>query len=397
MLNAQFNNDAQIIAALEEEAARQEIFEQAGIPYIEGEWRPPNTHVAILLPEHEAAIRDALQGMGLGNFEQLLQFQYFKEPEGRKTFIAPIKAKSLETKVGLIQSAVQHRDARDPCRQELEEMLAAIMPAQGENLSMPDVEDTLVAPRVLVIDLLMNTYKYGLVMLNDLNPAELKKEMEHEGVWEQLMEEIPLDSKNHRATIQKFLDEALANTQNNQPEATLERFHAYVQDGAWHEIAHGLSNRFPKPMEIDFFNLVMTMPKGRLFFKNMTKALHGMYKYRQGKLEEAKHLAANGDDGEAADLQNRFVAPSERTKNMAMAMFASEVFADLFAMYLKETACEMHIYGEYGETITPQIRTIFDRVMQHFQSEDAKKRICVASALELRQSRMYQGQKILAA
>jgi hypothetical protein len=111
----------------------------------------------------------------------------------------------------------------------------------------------------------------------------------------------------------------------------------------------------------------------------MLKAMSGINKYRQKFYED-------------------FPEPMIRTKALMMYMFGSEMFADLFAIFMKKRLGQEHVYvSEYGEKLSPEMLDLFENtVLPHLQTRDKRKRSLVFTKNEQGQSKMYQGQQIQA-
>ncbi len=368
------SNTSKLLGRLKETEFDFQQKERSGEYYSEGETRPPDTHVMIVSDADEKSVRDSLKKLGLGNFSALLKFEYYKEPPGRTVIFSPVKSHSLEMPYRILRETADRTPDDDPVKGEIKEILAAVTKQPGEKLANPADFDNIHRPRVLVIDLHKESQAKFKIILDEMNPYNLRQNFDNQ--WEDLLHEIP---KKFRTPILKAMEEAITNTKDNQPEPTQELLADYIRDGLHHEAAHPLSINLTSEMEKDFFRLAMIIPKGRLFFKNMLKALLGIYKYRQKFLED-------------------FPEPTDRSKALMMYMFGSEMFADYFAIFMKEQVGKEHVYTrEYGKQLTPELRAFFgEKVLPHFQSRDKIKRSQVFSDQEQNQSKMYQAQQIMA-
>jgi hypothetical protein len=368
------SNTSKLVAHLKQTEFELQEKERNGEYYSEGELRPPDTHVMFVSDADEQAVRDTLKKLALSNFEALLKFEHYKELPGKKIIFSPIKTHHLEGIYRILKTTTKRIQEHDPVYQELIKILKAISRQPGEKVKDPDDFDIVLLPRILVIDLRKEDQSKFPIILNEMNPAQLRQSFDNQ--WEDLLNEIP---KKFRTPILKAMEEAIANTKDNQPEPTQGLLADYVRDGLYHEAAHPLSVNLTLDMEKEFFKLAMVIPKGRLFFKNMLKALLGIYKYRQRFLEV-------------------FPESTYRTKALMMYMFGSEMFADYFAIFMKEQVSQEHVYThEYGEQLTPELRVFFgQKTLPHFQSKDKIKRSLVFTYEEQNQSKMYQAQQITA-
>ena len=368
------SNTSKLVARLRETEFKYKEKERNGDPYTQGEFRPPDTHVMIVSNSDEQAVKYALKQLSLENFSAILKFEYYKELPNSKYIFSPVKSHSLEMTYRILRETAERIPDDDPVKGEITEILAAVTKQPGEKLANPDDFDNVHRPRVLVIDLRKESQAKFKVILDEMNPYNIRQGFDNQ--WEDLINEIP---KKFRPPILKAMEEAITNTKDNQPKPTQELLADYVRDGLYHEVSHPLSVNLTSEMEKDFFRLAMIIPKGRLFFKNMLKALLGIYKYRQRFPED-------------------FPEPNERTKALMMYMFGSEMFADYFAIFVKKQLEQEHVYiREYGEDLTPDMLNLFEqKVLPHFQSRDKVRRSQVFTNEEQRQSKMYQAQQITA-
>lgn len=369
------SNTARLVASLKQTEFDFQEKERNGEYYSEGEPRPPNTHVMIVSYADEKSVRDSLEKLGLRNFSALLKFEYYKELPDSKFIYAPVKSHALEMIYRILRETSDRTPDEDPVKVELTEILTAVTQQPGEDkVTDPDDLDNIHRPRVLVIDLRKETQAKFKTILDEMNPFNLRQNFDSQ--WEALLNEIP---KKFRTPILKAMEEAITNTKDNQPEPTQKLLADYVRDGLYHEMAHPLSVNLTLDMEKEFFKLAMIVPKGRLFFKNMLKALLGIYKYRQKFLEY-------------------FPEPTDRTKALMIYMFASEMFADYFAIFMKEQVGQEHVYIRgYGEQLISELHSFFEqKVLPHFQSKDKIKRSQVFTYEEQEYSKMYQAQQIMA-
>jgi hypothetical protein len=363
-----------LVARLREIEFEFREYERNGEKYNEGEIRPPNTHEVIVSDEDEQSARRALKELGLENFEALLRFDYYKELPNRDVIFAPVKSHTLEASYRILKRSTERLPESDPVFSELTQIINAVTHQPSVKMNNPVDDDIIHVPRVIVIDQLHETQAQFPIILEDLNPYQLRSKFEDR--WDDLLNEL---TKKFRPPIANAMEEAISNTRNDQPAPAKELLEKYILDGLYHEIAHPLSVNLTPEMEKYFFRLAMDMTKGRLFFKNMLKAMSGINKYRQKFYED-------------------FPEPMIRTKALMMYMFGSEMFADLFAIFMKKRLGQEHVYvSEYGEKLSPEMLDLFENtVLPHLQTRDKRKRSLVFTKNEQGQSKMYQGQQIQA-
>jgi hypothetical protein len=175
------------------------------------------------------------------------------------------------------------------------------------------------------------------------------------------------------------MDDIIEFDKENPVEGDFSTARLIIIHGLLHEAAHSLALHMPKEWENELLGIIEDSYKGRVEFKNWVKALRGTRNFRKEQ-----------------DIDK----PVQYTQDVLIKSFLTEMFCDLFAVYLLEqsSSTEEHIFKSvFGEEMTDELRAFFQKYLELLQHLDKSYRLMVFSDEHILNSGMHSARSYTSA
>jgi len=332
------------------------------------DWKSDGRHIQYLSYED---IRESLkiwEKFGLEGSADLKIIEFYAEPESgfskkdsdRGVIVSRVMdkftIKEFRTWINRQVEKLEDQDAKDPlvveAKRHYQHAVAYINKAYNNPNNNPEKDIVMIQKIEVRHPLATDTINNRIVWsyMPDVMVEGLKKS----GRLQALFTEIPT---NHKATVIKMLEEARVATKDKPLEPSFELAASLLKDGVLHEDYHEKIYKHTKEDLERAKELLVKLPRGRIFFKNFIKALSGIQYFRL--------VEKSGDEN--------FAEPSDYTWDLALRLFLEEMICDLIPIQLKRRAGEQHVYeSELGETLSPEWETFLNELIDR-HIDDFKK------------------------